>query len=110
VALVRRSGLQGHRSLRLCRNAAGSAGSGPTDRRSDWEAQKGVLGEVTPSGFVLERTMPLFAKDVLTDTKGGHLRSDAEPTLLVSHIAAIAHEAIRELRRRQNDYSLMSME
>jgi hypothetical protein len=30
-----------------------------------WEAQKGVLGEVTPSGFVIERAMPVFAKEVL---------------------------------------------
>jgi hypothetical protein len=30
-----------------------------------WEAQKGVLGEVTPNGFVIERAMPLFAREVL---------------------------------------------
>jgi hypothetical protein len=29
-----------------------------------WEAQKGVLGDVTPSGFVIERSMPLFAREV----------------------------------------------
>jgi hypothetical protein len=31
-----------------------------------------------------------------------------EPVLLISHIAAIAHQAVRELRRRQNDHSLYS--
>jgi hypothetical protein len=31
-----------------------------------------------------------------------------EASLLLSHIAAIAHQAIRELRRRQNDHSLYS--
>lgn len=30
-----------------------------------WQAQKGVLGEVTPNGFVIERAMPLFAREVL---------------------------------------------
>jgi hypothetical protein len=30
-----------------------------------WKTQRGVLGEVNPSGFVIERTMPPFAKDVL---------------------------------------------
>lgn len=30
-----------------------------------WERQKGVLGEVTPNGFVIERAMPLFAREVL---------------------------------------------
>lgn len=30
-----------------------------------WERQKGVLGEVSPEGFVIERAMPLFARDVL---------------------------------------------
>jgi hypothetical protein len=30
-----------------------------------WEAQKGVLGDVTPNGFVIERAMPLFAREVL---------------------------------------------
>jgi hypothetical protein len=31
-----------------------------------------------------------------------------EPNLLISQIAAIAHEAIRELRRRQGDFNLYS--
>lgn len=30
-----------------------------------WESQKGVLGEVTPDGFVVERALPLFAREVL---------------------------------------------
>lgn len=34
-----------------------------------WEKQKGVLGEVTPEGFVVERTMPLFAREVLNSYK-----------------------------------------
>ncbi|MBX3288456.1 MAG: hypothetical protein KF855_03830 [Acidobacteria bacterium] len=34
-----------------------------------WEAQRGVLGDVTPDGFVIERVMPPFAKEVLDNYK-----------------------------------------
>lgn len=30
-----------------------------------WDRQRGVLGELTPNGFVIERAMPLFAREVL---------------------------------------------
>ncbi len=30
-----------------------------------WETQKGVLGQLTPNGFVIERAMPPFAKEIL---------------------------------------------
>lgn len=30
-----------------------------------WETQKGTLGQITPNGFVIERAMPPFAKEVL---------------------------------------------
>jgi hypothetical protein len=32
---------------------------------SIWERQKGVLGQVTPEGFTIERAMPLLAREVL---------------------------------------------
>lgn len=30
-----------------------------------WETQKGVLGQITPNGFVIERAMPPLAKEIL---------------------------------------------
>jgi hypothetical protein len=30
-----------------------------------WETQKGTLGQLTPDGFIVERALPLFAKEVL---------------------------------------------
>lgn len=30
-----------------------------------WETQRGVLGQVTPNGFVIERAMPPFVREVL---------------------------------------------
>ena len=30
-----------------------------------WETQSGTLGQITPNGFVIERSLPLFAKEVL---------------------------------------------
>lgn len=34
-----------------------------------WEIKKGTLGQITPNGFVIERAMPPFAKEVLTKYK-----------------------------------------
>lgn len=30
-----------------------------------WETQKGVLGQITPNGFVIERALPPLAKEIL---------------------------------------------
>lgn len=34
-----------------------------------WETQKGTLGQITPNGFVIERALPLFAREVLNRYK-----------------------------------------
>jgi hypothetical protein len=34
-----------------------------------WETQKGVLGQVTPDGFVIERAMPLTVREILDKYK-----------------------------------------
>lgn len=31
-----------------------------------WEVKKGTLGQQTPNGFIIERALPLFAKEVFT--------------------------------------------
>jgi hypothetical protein len=34
-----------------------------------WETQKGTLGQITPGAFVVERALPLFAREVLDKYK-----------------------------------------